>query len=341
MADYYYNFPPITVLTQAQQAALNEPEQIALSGGPGTGKSFVSMWRHISNHNAHRKSLLLTYATTLKRYIKACCHSKNVEASKYVGTSLRNKSITQNQVFDEVIIDEAQDLDPGYFTAICSPVSYGADDSQILYPQHSSSLSTLGSLFPNNVDYVLDKNFRCTKEIMLFVRQAFPAAAISLSMINNIDRHGEKPSLLVGKWGRYDDMPNAEISAILRIISELRNDTVNIGVLLPWKNSVKKYAAAIGNSVDDISYYFEDSTEFPNGCPPLKNVHVTTFKSAKGLEFDIVIIPDYNKMSSIVGNYNIEWQDFYVGCTRAKNFLFLISNTTHPSLNAVVDVESI
>lgn len=38
---YYFRLPPITQLTLSQQAALNETEQIALSGGPGTGKSVV------------------------------------------------------------------------------------------------------------------------------------------------------------------------------------------------------------------------------------------------------------------------------------------------------------
>ena len=50
MAEYYFNLPPITTLTIPQQAALDDPAQIALSGGPGTGKSVVSLWRHISNH---------------------------------------------------------------------------------------------------------------------------------------------------------------------------------------------------------------------------------------------------------------------------------------------------
>lgn len=70
MPGYYFNLPPITALTRAQQAALNETEQIALSGGPGTGKSVVSMWRHISNYRQGNRSLLLTYTTTLKRYLR-------------------------------------------------------------------------------------------------------------------------------------------------------------------------------------------------------------------------------------------------------------------------------
>ena len=42
-----------------------------------------------------------------------------------------------------------------------------------------------------------------------------------------------------------------------------------------------------------------------------------------------------------LGNYNIEWQDFYVGCTRARSNLFLLSNKPIPDFNQVVDVSSI
>ena len=58
MAGYYFNLPQITQLTIPQQAALNETKQIALSGGPGTGKSVVSLWRHISNYQKGIKTIV-------------------------------------------------------------------------------------------------------------------------------------------------------------------------------------------------------------------------------------------------------------------------------------------
>ncbi|MDR1160723.1 MAG: hypothetical protein LBK45_00135, partial [Tannerellaceae bacterium] len=81
MAGYYFNLPQITQLTISQQAALNETNQIALSGGPGTGKSVVSLWRHISNYQRNKKSLLLTYTTTLAKYLSACCITQNSNAA--------------------------------------------------------------------------------------------------------------------------------------------------------------------------------------------------------------------------------------------------------------------
>ena len=233
------------------------------------------------------------------------------------------------------------DLAPDYFTGVCSPVSYGADDSQILYPEHSTTQAQFEDIFPNNVPYVLDKNFRCTREIMQCVRQVFPNAAISANMINNIDTTGHLPSLIIGNWGAMEDMPSAEVETIIQIIQELGDDELNIAILLPWKTSVQKYANALHDKVNDFSFYYEDTGVFPDGCPPLKNVHITTFKSAKGLEFDAVIIPDFHKMNSIVGKYHIDWQDYYVGCTRARRNLYLFSNKKLPLLNGVVEIKTI
>ena len=101
----------------SQQAALNETEQIALSGGPGTGKSVVSLYRHLTNHENNNRSLLLTYTTTLARYLSECCRLRNVDASRSVRSAYAGCP-GRNENFEEVIIDEAQDLDDEYFDKI-------------------------------------------------------------------------------------------------------------------------------------------------------------------------------------------------------------------------------
>lgn len=86
---YYFNLPALGELTLNQRSALNEQSAIALNGGPGTGKSVVSLYRHITNHQNHRSSLLLTYTTTLKLYLAACCRGQSVQAAGCVGTTYK------------------------------------------------------------------------------------------------------------------------------------------------------------------------------------------------------------------------------------------------------------
>lgn len=84
---------------------------------------------------------------------------------------MKNEYRIKRTKYHEIIIDEAQDLGADFYDGINSKVSYGADDSQILYPSHCSTLNELKSIFPENIDYVLSKNFRSTKAIMQFAKE--------------------------------------------------------------------------------------------------------------------------------------------------------------------------
>jgi superfamily I DNA/RNA helicase len=344
MAGYYFNLPQITQLTISQQAALNETNQIALSGGPGTGKSVVSLWRHISNYQRSKKSLLLTFTTTLAKYLSACCITQNSNAANNVKTSLRGKPRIGSGLY-EIIVDEAQDLPISYYNDIKSVanVSYGADDSQILYPNNCSKQSELKLLFGSNVDYVLDKNFRSTQRIMQFAKAVFPNAYIPQSIITGLAHNiGELPVFLIFNGSKFDKTNDKQNNSILEIINSFRSDTHNIAILVPWKSDVAVFETVLNdNSIADFSIYYEDATRFPLGCGDIKNVHITTFKSAKGLEFDTVIIPNFNKYRELCGSFNTEWQDYYVAVTRARSNLYLISNKDMPQLNSVTDKQTL
>lgn len=338
---YYFRLPPITQLTLPQQAALNETEQIALSGGPGTGKSVVSLYRHLTNHENDNKSLLLTYTTTLARYLSECCRLQNEDASRSVRSAYAGCP-KRNEIFDEVIIDEAQDLDNEFFDRISRfNISYGADDAQILYPEHSLSRAELQSRFPNNVEYVLDRNFRSTLAIMSFAQVAFPNAYIPQNTLNALANNpGEKPTLIVTNGNPTFDASarNIRNDAIKRIIETFRADTHNIAILVPFKKTVENFHEILSGMGISHSIYYEDQNVFPNGCPPIENVHITTYKSAKGLEFDTVLVPDFGAMNYLCSNFDVlNWEDFYVAVTRARTNLYLFSNFPIPSLKNVVE----
>jgi DNA helicase IV len=347
MAGYYFSLPQITQLTIPQQAALNETKPIALSGGPGTGKSVVSLWRHISNYRQGKKSLLLTFTTTLTSYLKSCCESLNTNASVNVKTAYKGKP-RKGSHWDEIIIDEAQDLPIAYYSDIKSiaKVTYGADDSQILYPDKCSKQSDLREIFGSNVEYVLDKNFRSTQRIMLFAKNAFPDAYIPAATISGLSSNvGEKPTMLISglnEWndseGKYSISNTKQNDSIIQIINTFKSDTHNIAILVPFKNYVLAFETILkDNNIDDFSIYYEDDERFPNGAEKIKNIHITTLKSAKGLEFDTVIIPNFNKYTQICGRFNIKWEDYYVGVTRARSNLYLICELGMSQFDSVTD----
>lgn len=57
----------------------------------------------------------------------------------------------------------------------------------------------------------------------------------------------------------------------------------------------------------------------------LERIHITTFKSAKGLEFDTVVLPGFDSYNYFIDTYdNFSDNDYYVALTRAKINLYLL-----------------
>jgi superfamily I DNA/RNA helicase len=323
---YFFRLPAITDLTIGQQAALNEPNAIAISGGPGTGKSVVSLWRHIRNYGTgSKKSLLLTYTKTLETYLTASATSENANAGNAVD---RTYWWTTHNVknYDEIIVDEAQDVEGSRYTTIknySGVVSYGADDQQIVFQNRATTQQQLATIFPNNRSYVLDENFRNSYEIMHFVRALFPNKIIPQSTLNKLiqeGRRGNKPILLVS-----NNNAAKHTKAIIDIINQFKSDTHNIALLVTLPRHVDTYYNIINQAGIKCSRYATGDGEIET----IENIHITTFKSSKGTEFDTVIIPDFGNMLINIAQLNvIDENDYYVGITRAKRNLYLISNST-------------
>lgn len=329
---YYFRLPLITDLTINQQAALNEVDPIAISGGPGTGKSVVSLWRHIRNYDlGTRRSLLLTYTKTLEKYLSASAASENERAGNAVDRTLRWTWGNHQPNYDEIIVDEAQDVESGRYDIIkrhARMISYGADDQQIVYPDHCTRENDLTTIFPANRPFELFENFRNSYEIMQFVRALFPNRLIPQTTINNLlqaGRRGNKPILLI-----TNNNDTKQSRAIVDIVNQFRSDTHNIAILVPLQGHVDTYCNILGAAGLQCSRFVTDDGYLGE----IDNVHVTTFKSAKGTEFDTVIIPDFEDMRNNIARLRvIEESDYYVAVTRARRNLYLITSSDLAFIN--------
>ena len=325
---YFFKLPSIAELTIAQQSALNEPNAIAISGGPGTGKSMVSLWRHIRNHTiGSKRSLLLTYTKTLEQYLAASAMIENTDAGYAVNRvywwTNHNSSDRKNQKYDEIIIDEAQDIDKIKYHLIknaAKMVSYGADDQQILYPEQATTQEELANIFENNQKYFLDENFRNSYEIMLFIKAFFKRRVIDQNILDRLLQEGKrsrKPRLLIS------NSINKQEEAIIDIINNFNSATHNIAILVPFKDDVERYSMLIENA-GILCSSFSSSNESIN---KIENIHITSFFCSKGLEFDTVIIPNFETaLSNVTKSRIITSNDYYVAITRAKRNLYLISS---------------
>lgn len=224
--------------------------------------------------------------------------------------------------YSEIIIDEAQDVETSKYEIIkqySDSISYGADDQQIVFPNQATTQEQLRDIFKNQ-EYILTENFRNSYEIMLFIRALFPNKLISHDTIQDLlakNKRGNKPILLITN---YEE--EKQTKAILDIINQFKSDTHNIAILTPFANRVNILYQIITNAGIKCSKYTNGAGELP----VIENVHITTFKSAKGTEFDTVILPDFQDMPWIIADpkYRSSENDYYVALTRARRNLYLI-----------------
>jgi DNA helicase IV len=326
---YFFQLPLITDLTEDQQMALDEINPIAISGSAGTGKTVVSLWRHIQNIDVlHKKSMITTYTKTLHSYLLNSTRSISNEAWKYIWTSHVIYTHRGNWRIDEIIIDEAQDLTFEHLEDMkdyANHISYGADFNQQLYKGRVKE-NEIKNLFPQNIEYSLQQNFRNSYYILNFVKGVLPELHIPQSNLDELEDEniGVKPIMFI------TNNLDKEVEKIIELINEFTSDTHNIAILLPFgksgNESVENYHTLLSNKNIKCSKYYNEMNINNVG---IYNIHITTYKSAKGLEFDTVIIPYIYKMKDFIGRSGltkVNQEDYYVAFTRAKTNLFLISS---------------
>lgn len=343
MPEYYFSLPPFDDLNPTQNQAVIDDNAIALSGGPGTGKSVVSIFRHILNHTRETpiNSQLITFTTSLAYYLTRCCRNQNVNAATNVASS---QSRWNRNRITEIIHDEAQDLALSFnsnLKNICNKISYGADNQQLIRgnarnPDGSYNLNNcspeenLIQEFPNNSLHTLAKNYRNSKRILQFAKRLLTQAVIPHELIDRCTRIGEFPRLIIKNNNQQLNQ------TVLQIVNQFaQNAATNIAILVPLEN-----VPFGGGETATADYYYDLLTQAGIDCSiytqrrkgnvEIKNVHITTFKSAKGLEFDVVILPEFHLINNTFRI--VDWRDWYVGITRTKSNLFMISNPAFNNL---------
>ena len=351
---YFFELPKIDDLTGDQQMALDEVNPIRISGGAGTGKTVVSLWRHIQNMETLNKySVLVTYTKTLRLYLsmsikaienKTRYQSENIQPPSSQVFTLKDFPGGNWKVY-EIIIDEAQDLTFDKLNEIKNygeNISYGADFNQKLY-RRTVKENEIQNLFPQNIHYNLQQNFRNSYYILNFVKGILPNFYIPQSTLDELEeeRLGVKPILFI-----TNDNFEKEIEKIVEIIKQFKSETHNIAILLPFGNSGKEsveyyHKTLLDKNINCSKYYNEMKTDNVQ----IDNIHITTYKSAKGLEFDTIIIPFLSKLKDFISrsqSTRVSEEDYYVAFTRAKRNLYLFSSTKLNFIdNSICEIENL
>ena len=247
----------------------------------------------------------------------------------------------------ELLVDEGQDLPlwvyqvlPDYYARMV----VGADPAQQVHdypPDHVDQIKTCLEA-PENAPFLprpLGHNFRNTYETYCFARQFLPREEFEEvwhpNIVNRLlqrNRHGHKPTVIsyANPQQRNDHMQRV-----------LRDATGIVGILCPIGPATKERFSgeSVGTTHKLLASWGISATPYHADLTvpaKLKRYIVTTFKSAKGLEFDTVVIPRMNfYRDPETDSKTTIREEMYVACTRAKSRLYVYRDLTIPQYDPI------
>lgn len=321
------------------------PKNYVLTGCPGSGKTTVAIMRTLKLHREGKNILLVTYQNLLKTSLTNI--AGNSMSNKIVGfydwfvktadsrIELADTDITllkkieKLKPFEEILVDEGQDLEKRFIKTLLgktAKISIGADTAQKVHnhgltaDEIISTIENYGEPHRVNLQY----NYRNNFETYNFGRHFLPynQRANSTLTLDKIPKGlGIKPVI-------FQSLSANELDSILTTRLNEAGD-VNIAILVYHKEEVEHYYKLVQKLGFKCSRYYNemDKETKKQTVRSLENILVTTYKAAKGLEFQVVIMP--NIETAMNENFKTP-EHYYVSCTRAKEQLYLILNGEKP-----------
>lgn len=213
------------------------------------------------------------------------------------------------QPYDHVkhlLIDEMQDYTPVQYAVLsrlfkCKKTILG-DISQTVNPYSGSSAEGISQVFPQGDTVKLFRSYRSTLEIAAFSQKIIPNPDLI-----PMERHGDEVGI------KAFNSNESEIEEIKKLIAGFRNSGYqSMGII--GKTADQSDFLFSSLKAPDVHLLTADSTTFKNG------VIITTAHLAKGLEFDVVVVPFASARNY---NTNVDRRMLYIACTRAMHELTL------------------
>lgn len=348
--------PSLRDMSEEQQSVINDSltGSSLIYGPAGSGKTAVILFRAKMLIDQDKRVKIITYTKVLIAFIKAAAQDLGIPAAeistlhswawdlyrRHCGNpqsapgedkfsawvdgviKVAQDNPTKLPRYDYVLVDEAQDFPPNvarFLRLMTDNLFVAGDTAQSLYENHRNFGEFAQHWRPTAREGRLLRNYRNPKTVARVAALFLGKSPVDRDRFMEIVQG--RASEMKPVWHEVDSPVN-QIDRIAKILGEPRGD-VSIGILFRHKEQRNSLAAALKRKgIDfqiaegDRGYSFENT-----GLPTLVTIH-----SAKGLEFDWVILPDLNESAWSGSTLDDEERRlFFVALTRSKNKVYLLS----------------
>lgn len=309
---------------------MNINKSMLVTGCAGSGKSVIAMHKAEQIAKLGKKVILIAYTKSLSAFMREGIDQKSLPYSFYHHYQWKNKFHMPKA--DYIIVDEIQDFTREevleFIAAANTAYFFFGDSAQSIYKSYGKDtisieeISKLTGLKPLQ----LYNNYRLPRPIAK-ITQSYVGVNVN-PYEDRIYQNKEKSLPHFVKFSTEEDQMSAICSLVEKYTRNLF-DNQTIGILLPSNELVIKTCMKFKASdipcefkynIDDNNYV--DTLDFGTFLPK-----ILTYHSAKGLQFDVVILPMY-----IGANDDESKKALYVAMTRTMHQLYILYSS--PELNA-------
>ncbi|HZV72394.1 MAG TPA: ATP-binding domain-containing protein [Conexibacter sp.] len=334
--------PTYQELTPEQDAVLMLPldRRWLVTGPPGSGKSVLALFRAQATVGRELEPVLLMYNKLLARYSEQGLGQLGVDVPVHTFHSwwwrfFREQwqqappgqdweydwqEITHLQLASPaarspdlvLLIDEAQDLPAQFFLfarLLFGGLTVFADENQRINDENCT-LDEIREMLRPDDERRLTENHRNTREIAEVAAHFYAGAETGIPALP--DREGPRPEVHL----------HASLQEAVERIANLATTARHrqIGVFVPTTRLVDEYVRGLeARDVPVAGYHSGRDIELLDFGRP--GVIVTTWASAKGLEFDMVFIAEMQASRGDVESVELRMR-LYVLCSRARRELY-------------------
>lgn len=303
-------------------------KSMLVTGCAGSGKSVIAMYKAEQLAKTGASVILIAYTKSLSAFMREGLDQADLNYSFYHHYMWREK--LNKPEADYIIVDEIQDFTESEINEFigAAKVAYlfFGDSAQSIYSQYGKAtmnieqISKLTGLTP----LCLYNNYRLPRPIAK-ITQTYVGVDVN-PYEDKVYKNSENRLPHIIKYQNIDE----QISAIKTIIDKNANSLYSsIGILLPNNDFVVEICNKLqmqGVTVefkynDDETGEYVDTLDFSANIPK-----ILTYHSAKGLQFDTVVLPMYSG-----ANDEESRKALYVAMTRTMHKLYVLYST--PTLN--------